>query len=116
MIEKRVLDYLQSSLIADVFFETPVNPPSEFVVLEKTGSNDNNGLLTATIAVQSVSNSLYRAALLNEKAKAAMKKFDKETNIFRSECDSDYNFTDTSTKRYRYQAVFTIVYKEDETW
>ena len=37
---------------------------------------------------------------------------DKETNVFRCELNGDYNFTDTETKRYRYQAVFDLTYKE----
>ena len=32
------------------------------------------------------------------------------TNIFKSSLNSDYNFTDTSTKKYRYQAVYDIYY------
>ena len=30
--------------------------------------------------------------------------------IGRSQLNSDYNFTDTTTKGYRYQAVFDLIY------
>ena len=31
-------------------------------------------------------------------------------NVFMAKLNSDYNYTDTSVKRYRYQAVYDMTY------
>lgn len=113
MIEKTVLDYLDRELTAKVYMETPAKPPGTYVLLEKTGSGAGDGLLEATLAVQSIAPTLYGAASLNELVKSAMGQLrDRATNVFRCELNGDYNFTDTENKRYRYQAVFDLTYKE----
>ena len=48
---------------------------------------------------------------INEDVIDAMKAFDRETNIFGAHLQSDYNFTNTATKQFRYQAVYEINYK-----
>ena len=52
---------------------------------------------------------------LNEKVKEAMDELPWELDsVTRSKLNSDYNFTDTATRKYRYQAVYDITYyKED---
>ena len=60
--------------------------------------------------MQSYGPSLFEAAELNERVKAAMDDLIQLPDIISSDLDSDYNFTDTSTKRYRYQAVYDIIY------
>ena len=42
--------------------------------------------------------------------KAAMEKIIELDDISKCELNSDYNYTDTNRKKYRYQAVFDIVY------
>lgn len=51
------------------------------------------------------------AAQLNEQALDLLRDlaFTEET-VITCEMNSSYNFTDTRTKRYRYQAVFDLVY------
>lgn len=109
MIETIVLDYLSSVLPEPCSLEVPERPPARFVVLEKTGSR-KNFINTASFAVQSYASSLFEAAELNERVKAAMDDLIQLPDIFSSDLDSDYNFTETSTKRYRYQAVYDIRY------
>ena len=41
----------------------------------------------------------------------AMESFATTTNIFGVHLQADYNFTNTQTKQYRYQAVYEINYK-----
>ena len=72
MIEKTILDYLGSKLAESVYMEVPEDPPQSFAVIEKTGSGEENGIFTATLAVQSHAETLYDAATLNETVKAAM--------------------------------------------
>ena len=108
MIETIVLDYLSSVLPEPCSLEVPERPPERFVVLEKTVSSRKNFIDTASFAVQSYGPSLFEAAELNERVKAAMDI--QLPDIFSSKLDSDYNFTDTATKKYRYQAVYNITY------
>ncbi len=42
----------------------------------------------------------------NETVKLAMDSLDELAEVCRVQLNSDYNFTDTASKRYRYQAVF----------
>lgn len=111
MIEKVLLDYLTTELYPiPVHMEEPASKPSKYVLIEKTGSGRQNGIDRATFAVQSYAGSLYEAAELNEDAKLAMFGSIDLPDVSAAELNSDYNFTDTTTKRYRYQAVFDIYY------
>ena len=110
MIETTVLDYLSSVLTEPCSLEVPERLPARFVLLEKTGSSRKNFINTATFAVQSYAPSLFEAAELNERVKAAMDDLILLPDIFSAKLDSDYNFTDTATKQYRYQAVYNITY------
>ena len=110
MIEKTVLDYLDDALQVPVYMEVPENPPKEYIVIEKTSGGVRNHIYNATLAIQSVSESLYLAAGINEQVKAAMEVIADKTEISKCDLNSDYNFTDTSTKKYRYQAVFDLVH------
>lgn len=109
MIEKILLDYLTEAL-EDVpcYMEVPEDAPDAFVVLEKTGSGKINHICSATIAVQSYGATLYDAAELNERVKAAMEDSITLDGITAVGLNSDYNYTDTATKNYRYQAVFDV--------
>lgn len=111
MIEKVVLDYLQSKLGVDCYMEVPNSNDTNFIVIEKTGSTDEDGIWGATIAIQSYADTLCNAASLNEQVKEAMMDIADELDIV-SDCDlnSDYNFTNTQSKQYRYQAVFNLIH------
>lgn len=109
MIEKIVIDYLNTQNIGSAFAEVPVKPSSpKYIVVERTGGSISNTIETATIAIQSYDESLYKAAQLNELVKTAMLNITASTEIMACYLNSDYNFTNATTKQYRYQAVFTI--------
>lgn len=111
MIEKTILDYLNESLTVPAYMEKPIrNAPESYVLIEKTGSSEYNFVKEATIVIQSVAPTLYKAACLNELVKDAMDKSISLGSIAKAKCNSDYNFTDTTTKSYRYQAVYDITY------
>ena len=110
MIEKIVLDYLNSVLDVPVYMERPEDPDPKYVLLEKTGSGRSNHINRATIAAQSYALTKYEAAELNEAVKAAMDNLIELDSIARSALNSDYDFTDTRSKQYRYQAVYDIVH------
>lgn len=109
MIEKIVRDYLEETLNIGVYLEVE-KEDAPFIVLEKTGSREENYITRATIAVQSYGTSMYEAASLNAQVIEAMKQIIELDEISDCELNSDYNYTDTETKRYRYQAVFNITH------
>lgn len=110
MIEEIVLNYLKENLEIPAYMEEPEKPPKEYVLVEKIGSSESDMVCTATMVVQSYSDSLYHTAMLNDKIKEIMKNITSLYDVSHCTCNSDYNYTDTTTKRYRYQAVFDIVY------
>ncbi len=112
VIEEIILNYLNSQeLDAPVVMEIPKSYPSRLYVLEKTGSVFSNHIYTSTFVIQSYGESLYDAAVMNDNIKELMVYgLIDEPEIVSVGVNSDYNFTDTQTKRYRYQAVFDIVH------
>ena len=114
MIEDKVREFLESKLSVPVLMEVPKGPEPSFVVIEKTGSSQINLVSTSILTIQSYAPSLYEAALLNDLVKdwmldgmVGLITLDRVSNV---SLNSDYNYTDTSTKRYRYQAVFEIIH------
>lgn len=110
MIEKTVLDYLSDKLTVPVYMEVPEDVPASYVIIEKTGGGMENQIWTATLAIKSYAASLFNAATLNDAVIDAMLGITDDTNVSKCGLNSDYNFTDTRTKEYRYQAVFDLVY------
>ena len=110
MIETIILKYLEEALDVPVYMEVPEYDIEAFVVLEKTGSSKTNHIPTATIALQSYGPSLYEAALLNEQVKDAIERMVELDEVSAVRLNSDYNFTDTRSKRYRYQCLYVITY------
>lgn len=110
MIETTVLDYLRSVLDVPVYMEKPDKEPTQYVLIEKTSSSVENCIKSATFALQSYADTMYSAALLNEKVKAAMNDIVYNADVSRSALNTDYNFTDTTKKKYRYQAIYDLYY------
>ncbi|MBQ8648374.1 MAG: hypothetical protein IJ484_09545 [Oscillospiraceae bacterium] len=110
MIEKILLEHLSAALPVPVRMEVPEDPPGTFCVLEKTGGGCEEHLYTALVAVQSWAPTLLEAARLNEQVKAAMETACELDAIAEIRLNTDYNFTDTSTRYHRYQAVFDLVH------
>ena len=109
MIAKDLLDYLGEALSVGAYMESP-EELTNYLLLDQTGSSRNDHIITTTIAVQSYAPSLYEAMVLNESVKAAMEGFAQLANVTRVELDTDYNFTNTVTKQYRWQAVYNITH------
>jgi len=108
MIELVILNYLTEHLSVPSFLEHQKNEPNRFVIFEKTSSAKSNQLPSSTFAFQSYAESMYEAAKLNEEVKLVVENMLELDEISGIHLNSDYNFTDTETKRYRYQAVFDI--------
>lgn len=118
MIEITVNDYLKKHLDVPVsLFKLTDQSINEYVLIEKTGSSRENHINRATLVIQSYSDTLLGAMQLNEAVKDAMLGDGTSTFGIIASCDvarcslnSDYNFTDTTRKEYRYQAVFDLTY------
>lgn len=108
MIEIVVKQYLDGHLSVPSFLERTEEMPDKYVLFEKTGSSKRNYLSSATFAFQSYAKSMYEAARLNEELKEVVESLITLDEISKVRLNSDYNFTDTTTKEYRYQAVFDI--------
>ena len=111
MIELIILNHLKSKLSETVAMEKEETMPDKFVLMEKTGSGETNHVSSATFAFQSYSKkSLFEASELNEKVKQAVKDLIELDSIASVKLNTDYNFTDTTTKEYRYQTIFDLKY------
>ena len=112
MIEKIFLDYLTEHLDVPVFMEEPTEDMTDYVLIEKVGSSESNHVPTATLTFQSYGASLYEAALRNLLVKTLVNNSVELDEISAVRLNSDYNFTDSTTKKYRYQALFVVTYLE----
>ncbi len=108
MIEVTLLNHLKTKLSISVRLEKPEPAPPEYVLFEKIGSSRTNLLSSSPFAFQSYSDSMYGASSLNELVKKAVDSLIELDDIASVKLNSDYNFTDTTTKKYRYQAVYDI--------
>lgn len=116
MIEKTIRNHLRHLLNDPVYLDVPANPPARYYKLEKTGSGEEDHICTATFALQSHAPTLLEALKMNYAGIAAMKKAVRLRVISDVKFDGDYNFTDTTRKLHRYQAVFHIThYLRSET-
>lgn len=116
-IEEFLLEKLGQALnpIPVLIEEPEENPrpsfsPKEFYVLQKTGSRSNDRILSSTIAIQSYAGDKLRTILMNEALKDAAEGLLVFNEISKVELNSDYDFTDPTTKQPRYQAVFVITH------
>lgn len=112
MIEKIVLDHLNRPGWGSAFMEIPkTRPAAPFWVIQKTAGGQLEGCVgTATLAIQSYGATLYEAAAANETLKTRMAALIGLPEIASVRLNSDYNYTDTASKQYRYQAVFDIIH------
>lgn len=112
IIEQTVREYMISKLDCPVWMEIPkgVIAPEQYVLIQKVGSQSRNHVEQARLAIQSHADSMMNAAQLNEEVISAMKGLSALDAIGRVTLGGDYNFTNTQTKKYRYQAYFEITY------
>lgn len=110
MIELIIKKHLEKSLKVPVYLEMQENMPDSYVIFEKTSGGQKNQINSASFAFQSHGDSMYEAAKLNEELKEAVFKLQWNKEVGGVRLNSDYNFTDTTSKKYRYQAVFDITY------
>lgn len=109
MIAVTLLNHLAENLNVGVYFEAP-KTLTDYVLIDQTGSNRQNHITTTTFAIQSYADSLYAAMELNERVREAMTSLVALNEIASVDLETDYNFTDTDSKQYRWQAVYQITH------
>ena len=109
MIEATIIKYLNDNLDVPCYAEHQANEPASFCIIEKTGSSEVDFIEQATIAIQSYGSSLLEACKLNDQVKQTMRNIVALNEISDCSLNSDYNYTDQDTKRYRYQAIFNVI-------
>lgn len=109
MVETIIKNYLESVQEIPVLFEQQAGLEEVYIV-EKTGGGETNYIRTAMLTIQSYAATKARAAQLNEALIGYMLAAVGLPDVSSVELNSNYDFTDTATKSYRYQAVFDIVY------
>lgn len=108
--EKVLLDYLKSRLTVPVLIQLPDPLLDSFVLIDRTGSSTNEMIYSASFAIQSYGPSLLEACLLNEKVKEEMEGLADQAEVSAVRLETDYNFADPELKRYRYQALYDLVF------
>lgn len=109
VLEKKIISFLSENLSVPVSGELPDNPTIPCVVVEKTAGSYENTILSGTYAVQSYGTSMAEASELNDNVKfLLLDGFITDNQVTDVTLNTDYNFTDTTAERYRYQAVFDI--------
>lgn len=110
MIEELLIAELNTRLRFPIYTSVPGEMPERFYVLQKTGSRFEDQIKQSTIAIQSYGKNLYEAMTMNEDLKSVMLSLNELDKISAVDLNGDYNYTDTQTKRNRYQAVFVITH------
>ena len=111
MIELMLKNFIDNNLNYPAYMEIPNSPPDNFFVIEKVGGSRDEFIDSATVAIQTYAPSMYQTAKLSETMiDAVLNDFKSQPDVASVELNSSYNFPDTSTKRYRYQALFEIYY------
>jgi hypothetical protein len=110
-IEITLIEYLNSA-VSDIptYAEVPESPTGEFFVVDKTGSDTENGLCTTTVAIQSYADTKLKASQLNERLIGVMDGLTALDGVSDCKLITDYNFTNVAKKQHRYQAVFEITH------
>lgn len=110
MIEE-VLIRLLNTAGFKTFTEVEDNMPEAYVIIERTGNSRNNKISKPIVAFRCCSESMYKAAELCESLeKFILEELPGQENIAGVTLNTDYNYTDTETKTYRYCALFVFTY------
>ena len=109
--EEYFVDYLNARFPdAPAYGDEPQDAPPSFLTVEQVGGGVADKIPHASVAVQSWAGSRDEASQLNLRVIEAMLQAPEQPEISRCALDDTYNFTDTTKKRYRYQAVFEVVH------
>ena len=110
ILEKNIIEYLGPLLSVPVVAETPENAPDAYVRIERVGRTVRNRVTTDSIAFQSYGGTMLEAAELDEEVQRHLEGMVSLDEISSVSLQSNYNASDTSNLKYRYQCIYDIVY------
>lgn len=110
MIEEIILKYLKERLSVPVCMKKPEEEPEKYVLIEKIGGSKSEHILSASIALQSYADSLYSAVDLDDELRGVMDDIVELDIIVSAKLVRNYNHTDTTKKKHRYQSVYELVH------
>ena len=108
-IEEIICGYLHNKLDVVALPEKPNRPYDGKVFVQRT-SGSGQHIRETTVAIQSYGESMYKAATLNDQVIATMYGIIELDSIIEISLNSNYEYSDTDSKEYRYQAVFDITH------
>ena len=111
MIEQTIIDYLVTKGIArgKVYAETPVKPPATYVIVSRARGGITDHIRSYGIYTESRSKTdKVTAATLHEAVIAAMLEIRDNTTLMRCNLETEYDAAMTSSKEYRYQALWGV--------
>ena len=115
IIEAVILDHLRTVLGVPAYAEQPTAGSGEYLVLQRLGGAQRNRIPWISAAIQSCAPSLYEAAALSDRVRAAMERLADKDGICESRLVSESEFSDPEAKIRRYQAIFEITYYREES-
>ncbi|WP_143356913.1 hypothetical protein [Ileibacterium valens] len=107
--EKIVYDHLVKSMSVPVSFERFSKDPERFIIIERVGGSITGHIEKASFAIQSYAESMFEACELNGLVREAMTDLIQSDLVSSVDLDSDYNWTDEETKKFRYQGIYDLV-------
>ena len=110
-IEQIIIDYLAAQDIegigANVYAETPVDPPVRYVSVRRAGGDQENWIRHPNVVTEVCSRvSKLDAAEHHELVLSAMLQIRNHTPLYGCKLNNDYDATRTNTKTYAYQALW----------
>lgn len=113
MIEVKVKQFLEAQLGVEVYNAVPPEHSKTWITVERTGGTWDHGMQTAVLAIQSNAPTLYETVRLNDSVIDQMiRGFIVNDEISRVELNATYNYT--NDHQHRYQAVFDVVFFNNE--
>lgn len=114
-IEILIQRHLEGKTVYPTFLEEPAKPqrPPRYFLVARMGVSPQNHIHHGRIVVQSYAPSLAGAMALNRAAYDAMQSLPELSAVTAAALVTDYDFTDESTHRYRWQAVYEVIYYDD---
>ena len=111
MILETIRRYIADHSGYPAWTERPKEPPARYYIIDKSGGNCRNFIHYSLFVVQSYAETMADAAQMNERLIEIMTKgLIAENEISSVSVNSNYDYTDTDAKQYRYQAVFDIIH------
>ena len=108
-IEQIAIDYLLASGFTEVYAEVPLDPSDKYVLVYRSSGNYLNEIRHMGLYTEvRCRTSKLEAAELHESVIAAMRTMRDSTPLFRCGLVSEYDAAMTSTKEYRFQALWEI--------